>query len=91
MTPGILPSALRFRLRRFKIVPGDFVSLHASVAAREDQRQKLERLCRYISRPAIAEQRLARTSKTVPSAFYAGSATLSFKPGVRFGSTRDTR
>lgn len=26
-------------------------SLHAGVAARVDQRQKLERLCRYISRP----------------------------------------
>lgn len=29
-------------------------SLHAGVTARADQRQKLERLCRYISRPAIA-------------------------------------
>jgi hypothetical protein len=27
-------------------------SLHAGVAARANQRQKLERLCRYISRPA---------------------------------------
>jgi hypothetical protein len=36
-------------------------SLHAGVAARADQRQKLERLCRYISRPAIAEQRLSLT------------------------------
>jgi len=34
-------------------------SLHAGVAARADQRQKLERLCRYISRPAIAQQRLS--------------------------------
>ena len=34
-------------------------SLHAGVAARADQRQKLERLCRYISRPTIAEQRLS--------------------------------
>jgi len=33
--------------------------LHAGVAARTDERQKLERLCRYISRPAIAEQRLS--------------------------------
>ena len=32
-------------------------SLHAGVAARADQRQKLERLCRYISRPAISEKR----------------------------------
>jgi len=62
VTPGILPFALRVRLRRFKIAPGDVVSLHAGVAARADQRQKLERLCRYISRPAIAEKRLSLTS-----------------------------
>ena len=30
-------------------------SLHAGVAARADERKKLERLCRYISRPAVAE------------------------------------
>ena len=36
-------------------------SLHAGVAARADQRKKLERLCRYIARPAIAEQRLSFT------------------------------
>ena len=36
-------------------------SLHAGVAARADQRKKLERLCRYISRPAISEKRLSRT------------------------------
>ena len=61
MTSGILPFALRARLRRFKIAPGDFVSLHAGVAARADQRQTLKRLCRYLSRPAIAEQRLSLT------------------------------
>jgi hypothetical protein len=32
-------------------------SLHAGVAAQADQREKLERLCRYISRPAVSEQR----------------------------------
>jgi len=37
------------------------LSLHAGVAARADQRQKLERLCRYISRPAISEKRLSVT------------------------------
>lgn len=35
--------------------------LHAGVAARADQRHKLERLCRYISRPAISTQRLSLT------------------------------
>ena len=37
-------------------------SLHAGVAARADERKKLERLCRYISRPAVAEKRLSLTS-----------------------------
>jgi hypothetical protein len=36
-------------------------SLHAGVAAWADQRQQLERLCRYISRPAISEKRLSLT------------------------------
>jgi hypothetical protein len=36
-------------------------SLHAGVAARSDERKKLERLCRYISRPAVSEQRLSLT------------------------------
>jgi len=36
-------------------------SLHAGVAARGNQRDKIERLCRYIARPAVAEQRLSLT------------------------------
>ena len=36
-------------------------SLHAGVAARARQRRKLERLWRYITRPAIAERRLSLT------------------------------
>ena len=37
-------------------------SLHAGVAAKAHERKKLERLCRYISRPALSEKRLSRTS-----------------------------
>jgi hypothetical protein len=37
-------------------------SLHAGVAARAHQCKKVERLCRYIARPAIAEKRLYVTS-----------------------------
>ncbi len=37
-------------------------SLHAGVATRADEHQKLERLCRYISRPAVSEKRLSLTS-----------------------------
>jgi len=36
-------------------------SLHAGVAAKAHQRRKLERLCRYISRPAVSERRLSLT------------------------------
>ena len=36
-------------------------SLHAGVFANADESDKLERLCRYISRPAISEQRLSMT------------------------------
>jgi hypothetical protein len=34
-------------------------SLHTGVFANADEPDKLERLCRYISRPAISEQRAA--------------------------------
>lgn len=36
-------------------------SLHAGVAARADERTNLERLCRYVSRPAVSEKRLSLT------------------------------
>ncbi len=34
-------------------------SLHAGVIAEAYQRDKLERLCRYIARPAVSEKRLS--------------------------------
>jgi len=54
-------------------------SLHAGVAARADQRQKLERLCRYISRPAVAEQRLSLTPN--------GNVRYQLKTPYRDGTT----
>ena len=36
-------------------------SLHAGVAARAHERNKLERLCRYIARPAVSTKRLSMT------------------------------
>ena len=36
-------------------------SLHAGVAVQAWERQKLERLCRYISRAAVSEKRLSLT------------------------------
>lgn len=38
-------------------------SLHAGVAAKAHERQKLERLCRYISRLAVSEKRLSLTEQ----------------------------
>jgi hypothetical protein len=54
-------------------------SLHAGVAARADQRHKLERLCRYISRPAISEQRLSLTPN--------GNVRYQLKTPYRDGTT----
>jgi len=36
-------------------------SLHAGVATKANERKKLERVCRYIARPAVSEKRLALT------------------------------
>lgn len=54
-------------------------SLHAGVMARRDQRKKLERLCRYICRPAVSEKRLAMTS--------AGQIRYQLKTPYRDGTT----
>ncbi len=37
-------------------------SLHAAVRCAMNQRNKLDQLCRYITRPAIANERLKRNS-----------------------------
>lgn len=39
------------------------LSLHAGVAAKTCQRDTLERLCPYVTRPAIAEKRLSLTKQ----------------------------
>lgn len=38
-------------------------SLHAEVSVNANQRNQLERLCRYITRPGVSEQRLSLTSQ----------------------------
>lgn len=38
-------------------------SLHAGVAVKANEREKLEKICRYIARPAISEKRLSVTSR----------------------------
>ena len=54
-------------------------SLHAGVAAQASERDKLERLCRYISRPAVSEKRLSLTS--------AGNIRYQLKTTYRDGTT----
>ena len=54
-------------------------SLHAGVAAHADERQQLERLCRYISRPAISEKRLSLTPN--------GNVRYQLKTPYRDGTT----
>jgi hypothetical protein len=54
-------------------------SLHAGVMAEAHQRQKLERLCRYITRPAVSEQRLSFTSN--------GKVRYELKTPYRDGTT----
>ena len=54
-------------------------SLHAGIGIEADARSKLERLCRYVSRPAVAEERLALTER--------GDVRLQLKTAYRAGTT----
>ena len=54
-------------------------SLHAGIVARAAERQKLERLCRYIIRPAVAEKRLSLTPN--------GNVRYQLKTPYRDGTT----
>ena len=60
-------------------------SLHAGVAAKAHQRDKLERLCCYISRPAVSEKRLSLTSTgkvryELKTPYRNGTAHVIFEP-----------
>ena len=54
-------------------------SLHAGVATRAKEREKLERICRYIARPAVSEKRLTLTSN--------GNVKYKLKTPYRNGTT----
>ena len=63
----------------------DGFSLHAGVAAGADERQKVERLCRYIARPAIATGRLSLTAQgqvryTLKTPYRDGTTHVVFEP-----------
>ena len=60
-------------------------SLHAGVAAAADERNKVERLCRYIARPAIATGRLSLTAQgqvryTLKTPYRDGTTHVVFEP-----------
>jgi hypothetical protein len=59
--------------------------LHANVAVRGDDRQRLEQLCRYLFRPAVAQDRLrfaedGRVVLELKSAWADGTSHLIFEP-----------
>jgi len=54
-------------------------SLHAGIGIEAEARGKLERLCRYVSRPAVAEERLALTER--------GEVHVQLKTAYRDGTT----
>jgi hypothetical protein len=67
--------------------PGDVAgfSLHAGVAVKACQRDKLERLCRYICRPPVSEKRLFLTARgeigyTLKTPYRDGTTHVIFEP-----------
>jgi hypothetical protein len=59
--------------------------LHAGVAAGADDRKKVDRLCRYIARPALAEGRLSLTPQgrvryTLKTPYRDGTTHVVFEP-----------
>jgi hypothetical protein len=63
--PGRHGSGARHRLPRYRYAPDQegrvTHEVYAGVAAKAHERKKQARMCRYISRPAISEQRLSLT------------------------------
>ena len=62
-----------------KLAKASGFSLHAGVATQAHQRRKLERLCRYIARPAVSTERMALTSQ--------GNVRYTLKTPYRDGTT----
>jgi hypothetical protein len=80
-----LPPADEDSLESDKLARLSGFSLHAGIAARADQRAKVERLCRYVARPAVAEPRLSLTERgevryTLKSPYRDGTTHVVFQP-----------
>ena len=65
--------------QRARLLPNRGQEPHAGVRCGADQRKALEHLCRYITRPAIANERLKRNC--------AGQVVLQLKSPYRDGTT----
>src|SRR5262249_55419030 len=72
-----VPSVARVSLPELRVNAHGF-SLHAAVRWRADQRKELEERCRYITRPAIANERLKRNR--------AGQVVLQLKSPYKDGT-----
>ena len=71
MQPEPFPSALLAKQPGF--------SLHAATCCEANQREKLKKLCRYITRPAVANRRLSTNER--------GQVIHTFKQPFRDGTT----
>src|SRR5690606_24262883 len=69
---------LRKRIRR-EVAESSGFSLHAGIAAKASQRDKLERLARYVARPPVANERLSLTE--------GGNVRCALKTPYRDGTT----
>jgi hypothetical protein len=71
----------RLAFGRHKALPGlvSGLTLHAAVRSGADDRQALEQLCRYITRPALANERVQTNA--------AGQVVLKLKTAWRDGTT----
>jgi len=79
LTLQSLPPSLNTPRKSDRLAKQAGFSLHAGVMAEPHQRDVLERLCRYISRPAVSEKRLALTSN--------GKVRYELKTPYRDGTT----
>jgi hypothetical protein len=62
-------------------------SLHAGIAAKASQRDKLEHLARYVSRPPVATERLSLTQgKRSDAVAEGGLVRLALKTAYRDGT-----
>ena len=80
-----LASALETPAGEQRLAKHSGFSLHAGVAAAAHQRDKVERLCRYIARPPVATTRLALTAQgqvryTLKTPYRDGTTHVMFEP-----------